>query len=202
MKIDLILKKMLFLIFFALILNFVKADNIKVGIEPDKYFTTLKLQSISGKWQIHFYKTTASGTISTFEEIHQSEDIVLMLVPKGIVMKMASVLLKDEGYDKIVVKGGEIISLELPQLPPKILQETIEITHDKTQLYISNIISLDNYIISCSSSEILSSEPESVKAGIVTIATKANYLKRNSKHPEEQYDVCDSEHCIKFMGKG
>ena len=176
------------------------AEEIKVGIETEKSYTTFRMQSIMGKWTLRLKKETATGTYYITEEIRTDEHAVVMIVPKGIIVNISPNTVLDEGYKSINISGGELLSLELPKSFPKLIQGSLDVINDDGRLDIVNKIPIDKYTISCASSEIISCEPEAVKAQIVAIETKIHYLKHNSKHPKDNYDVCDSDHCIKFLG--
>ena len=178
------------------------AENIRVGIEPENFYTTLRVQSFMGKWQLQLFKKTATDSIVVTEEILTGEDAVLMLIPKGIVVRMSSEKNLEEGYDSVKIVGGELLSLELPQTSPKIVQGKLDITHDNEQLSIINTLPITNFTISCASSEINTCEPEAAKAQIIVIETKIHYLKSHSRHEKENFDVCDGHHCINYPGTG
>lgn len=177
-------------------------ENIKIGIEPEGFYTTLRVQSFIGKWQLQLFKHVGSDTSVVTEEIQTDEDAVLMLIPKGIIVRMSSDKTLDEGYDSVRIIGGELLNLELPQLSPKIIQGKLDVTHDNEKLNIINTLPIKNYTISCASSEIITCEPEAVKAQIVVVETKIHYLKNHTRHPKDDYDVCDGQHCIKYLGIG
>ena len=178
------------------------AENIRIGIEPEGYYTTIRVQSFIGKWQLQLFKHIGSETTVITEDILSGEDAVLMLIPKGIIVRMSSEKALDEGYDSCRIIGGELLNLELPQNSPKLVQGKLDITHDNEKLSIVNTLPSQNYTITCDSSEIITCEPEAVKAKIVVIESKIHYLKNHSKHPKENYDVCDGHHCIKYPGIG
>jgi hypothetical protein len=193
------------LLFFFILLSLSAsfAEEIRIGIEPDNFFTTLRAQSFSGKWQLQLFKKTATGTIVVTEDILGGEDAVLMLIPKGIIVRMSSLKNLDEGYDSAKIVGGELLNLELPQQSPRILQGKLDITIlDKERLCIVNTVNINNYTISCASSEIITCEPEAAKAHIVAVETKIHYLKSHTKHPDEPFDVCDGKHCVFYPGTG
>ena len=190
-------------IFLFFPLNTAFSEDIKIGIEPNCLFTTLRAQSFSGKWQLQLFKKTATETIVVTEDILTGEDAVLMLIPKGIIVRMSSMKNLDEGYNSARIVGGELLSLELPQLSPRILQGKLDITiQDKEELKIVNTININDYTISCASSEIITCEPEAAKAHIVAIESKIHYLKANTRHPDEPFDVCDGKHCVVYPGTG
>ena len=183
--------------------NTVFSEDIKIGIDPNGFYTTLRAQSFLGKWQLQLYKKTATGTYVVTEDILSGEDTVLMLIPKGIIVRMSSLKNLDEGYDHAVIVGGELLSLELPQMSPKLLQGKLEISiNNKEELKIVNTININNYTISCASSEIITCEPEAAKAHIVAVETKIHYLKSHSRHKDEPFDVCDGKHCVEYPGTG
>ncbi len=193
------------LLFFIILLSLRAsfAEEIRIGIEPENLFTTLRAQSFSGKWQLQLFKKTATGTIVVTEDILGGEDAVLMLIPKGIIVRMSSLKNLDEGYDSAKIVGGELLNLELPQQSPRILQGKLDITIlDKERLCIVNTVNINNYTISCASSEIITCEPEAAKAHIVAVETKIHYLKSHTKHPDEPFDVCDGKHCVFYPGTG
>ena len=191
------------LLFLLLTIDTAFSEEIKIGIEPNNFFTTLRAQSFSGKWQLQLFKKTATGTIIITEDIQTGEDAVLMLIPKGIIVRMSSLKNMDDGFDSARIVGGELLSLELPQLSPRILQGKLDITIlNKEELSIINTININDYTISCASSEIITCEPEAAKAHIVAIETKIHYLKAHTKHPDEPFDVCDGKHCVVYPGTG
>lgn len=193
-------------IFLILVLFFIGqtsfAEDIKIGIEPEELYTTLRAQSLSGKWQIQLYKESEKGTTLTSEEIHTGEDIVLMLIPKGIIARISSERMIETGFDKVTLIGGDLINLELPRTSPKLLQGKVEITHNKQYMNIVNTLPIRDYTVSCVSAELISCEPEAVKAHIIALESKIHYLKANSRHEKEDYSLCDGKHCVEYRGKG
>ncbi len=193
-------------LFIFLLMTFtlpVTAQNIKVGIQQGKEITTLRVQPILGRFQIQCMKKVATGTQEIYtEEVHAGEDAVLMLIPRGIILRMSSERLYEHGYDHVIISGGEILSLELPEQNHRIMHGRIDVTHDGEKLLIVNTVPLKQYAISCTSTELISCEPEAVKAHIVAVETKIHYLKSHSKHPEDNFDVCDEKHCLKYIGSG
>ena len=194
--------KLLIILLFIMTINTVYSEEIKIGIHPEDFFTTLRLQSIIGKWQLQLYKKTATETYVVTEDFINNEDAVLMLIPKGIVVRMSTLKNLEEGYDRVVIVGGELINLELPKLSPRILQGRIEVTHDHEQLSIINTLNINDYTTSCASSEIITCEPEAAKAHIVALESRIHYLKAHTKHPKEPFDLCDEIHCVNYPGIG
>lgn len=179
------------------------AQNIRIGIQQGKEITTLRIQPVLGRFQIQCQKKVATGTQDIYtEEVHAGEDAVLMLIPKGIILRMSSERLYEQGFDQVIISGGELCSLELPEQNHRMIHGRLEITHDKEKLLIVNTIPLKQYAISCASTELISCEPEAVKAHIVAIETKIHYLKTHTKHPKDNFDVCDDKHCLKYIGSG
>ena len=196
-------KYILYLIpLFLLVAKGVCAQTVRVGIEQEQFFTTARIQPVVGKWRLELHKKLATGTQIIDEELGAEEDAVLMLIPKGIILRVSSEFTHNQGFDKVIVKGGELLSLELPGLTPKLLNGKLEITHDEYRITIVNTLLLDNLIVSCASNEVISCESEAVKAHTIAVATKINYLIKNTKHPDEPFELCDSKHCIEFKGSG
>ncbi len=193
----------LYSIFFIFLnINLLKAEEIKVGIETENTFTTFRMQSIIGRWQIKLENTNNKAIKTINEEINTEDHAVIMLISKGIIVKFSSGFFYEEGYNKITISDGELISLEFPGKSPKLLQGNLEVSLIDDELSVINKISIDKYTISCASSEVISCEPEAVKAQIIAVESKIHYLKEHSKHPKDPYDVCDGSHCLKFQGTG
>ena len=194
----------LILFFLVVITNICSAQTtIRVGIEPEKLMTTLRAQSFGGKWLFHLFRNTASGCaeIET-AEIVTGEDEAIMLIPKGLVLKSSMDKENILGYDKIIIEGGELISLQLPDLTPKIFEGKLEITHNKEFISIVNILPIEKYVVACASLDIITIEPEAIKAHLAVLNTKANYFLKNTNHPKDDFDVCDKPHCLEFNGCG
>lgn len=189
-------------LYFAFTLSCCFAENIKVGIDPEKLYTTAKVQSFGGIWNLEFIKNVATGTISVSDTVKVGEDAVIMLVSKGLVGRIISERELDLGYDKVIISGGELISMELPEASPRVFKGKIEITHNKEFLNIVNELSIKDYVQACTSIGCISCEPEAVKAHIAVVESKALYLKQKTQHPNDNYDVCNTPHCIPYKGNG
>lgn len=188
---------------------------LRVAIEDGEVFTTLRFQSFSGNWKLVFSPgqpplnsvgsvlASATDSIATISEIlTEGEDASLMLIPKGIVARLSTEKDLDKGYGSISVDGGELLSLEIPGQSPIILQGRVTITHEDNRLKIVNHLSIKQFIISSVSKMCFSNEPEVLKAMIIVIRTRLKYLLDHSTHTTQQFDICDSDHCLSFAGCG
>ena len=191
------------------------SDTIRVGIETSEIFTTTRVQSFSGNWRLTFQlgsqspkdigtvlasATTPIATVS--ELLVEGEDASLMLVPKGIVARLSTEKDLDKGYKTIVIEGGDLLSLEIPGHPPTILQGKVEISNNGNSMTIVNTVGMHQFIVSCVSKMLFSNEPEVIKAMVIVVRTRLRHLKENAAHPDTDYDVCDTDHCLPFSGCG
>lgn len=191
------------------------SDTIRVGIETSEIFTTIRVQSFSGNWRLTFQPgsqspkdigtvlASATTPIATVSELLvEGEDASLMLVPKGIVARLSTEKDLDKGYKTIVIEGGELLSLEIPGHPPTILQGKVEISNNGNSMTIVNTVGMHQFIVSCVSKMLFSNEPEVIKAMVIVVRTRLRHLKENAAHPDTDYDICDTDHCLPFSGCG
>ncbi|MBU1107226.1 MAG: SpoIID/LytB domain-containing protein [Candidatus Riflebacteria bacterium] len=172
-------------------------QNVKVGICPQDDFTTLRVQSFSGNWKVEF-----GGASQTREFLAEGEDNSMMLVPKGLVARFSTGKDFNGGYKKIILSGGELLNLEIPDHQPILLQGIIEIAYDETSIRIVNTVTVHQYIVSTLSKIAITNEPEALKALCIMARTRIAWVLANTAHKEEAYNVCDSEHCMEFDGCG
>ena len=170
---------------------------VRVGICPQDDFTTLRVQSFSGNWKVEF-----GDASQTREFLTEGEDNSLMLIPKGIVAKFSTGKDFDAGYNAITLSGGELLNLEIPDHQPILLQGKIEISHKDGSMRVINTVTLHQYIVSTISKIGITNEPEALKALCTMARTRLAWLLANPAHKEEAYNVCDSEHCMEFVGCG
>lgn len=188
---------------------------LRIGIEDNEVFTTLRFQSFSGNWTLVFAPgqppqhtvgtvlASNSGLVATVSELlTEGEDASVMLVPKGIVARLSTDKDLDKGYGSLSIEGGELLSLEIPGQAPIILQGRLTIFHEDNSLKIINHISIKQFLISCISKICFSNEPEVLKAMIIVIRTRLKYLLDHSNHQSKPYDICSSDHCLSFSGCG
>lgn len=197
--------------FFTIILIFITAfcgaeideDTIKVGIRRDDQFTTVRMQSFSGNWVLQMTPVaSATNQAMVSEQLIEGEDASLLMVPKGIVVKLSTEKNLESGFKKVVIEGGELVSIEIPGQAPLILQGRVEIDNDGVTLSISNTVNLHQFIVSCVSNLANWNEPEAIKALIVMVRTRLKFLKDNPAHKDQPYEICDEEHCLLFPGCG
>jgi SpoIID/LytB domain protein len=181
---------------------------VRVGILTHEEFTTVRAQSFSGHWQAHFCHKVASGAAQiasaaiTTVIVAEGEDLAVSLTRKGILGKISTGKEINVGYDKVIITGGELLSIEIPGAQPMLLHGDIEFNIREEALGAVNHISLHKLLVSCVSRFGLSSEIEALKAFIVMARTRIVYLKGKSPHPDESFDICDHEHCLPFAGAG
>lgn len=196
---------------------FAQTDDISIGIDLPVSFQTLKFQALSGNWNVNLYplslgtqKASESeriyGTINkekVTEYIVPGEDISLLLVAKGIVARVSSEKDVDKGFDSVILEGGDLISIEIPELDPMIMEGVIQVDNHQSTLSIINRVSLEQFVVSSASLfGNVSSEIEAVKAYVILARTKLRYLKENHKHIKELYELCSTPHCMPFKGCG
>lgn len=190
-------------------------QTIRIGIETNEIFTTLRLQSFSGNWDMTFSPASAplhfigsamaSGTMSTATEteiLTEGEDASLMLVPKGIIARLSTDKDLDRGFSKVLIEGGDLLSLEIPGHSPYLMQGRIEIRNNGTSLAIVNTINLHQFVVSSVSKMLFSNEPEVIKAVTIVVRTRLKYLKEHPVHPDTDYEICGSDHCLPYAGCG
>ncbi|MFZ5949378.1 MAG: SpoIID/LytB domain-containing protein, partial [Candidatus Rifleibacteriota bacterium] len=180
---------------------------IRTGILTEQEFSTVRAQSFSGNWTATFHPLTASGTAKTdqpvtSEVVAEGEDLAVSLTRKGILGKISNGKEISAGYEKVVISGGELISLEVPGNPPILAQGTIEVTFNENILVVVNQITIHQALVSSVSKFGPSSEIEALKAYIVMARSRLAFLKEKSLHEGERFDVCDEEHCLPFSGAG
>lgn len=181
---------------------------IKIGLLVDEEFTTLKAQSFSGHWRATFYPLQASGTKKlanqtvTSELIAEGEDLAISMTRKGILGKISTGKEISGGYEKIVISGGELLSIEIPGNRPLLIHGELEVYIRDLALGMNNNLNLHRILVSTVSRFGLSSEIEALKAFIVMARTRILFLKEHSLHPDNNFDICDGEHCIPFDGAG
>lgn len=202
-------------IFFLLLLSpdsllAAKIDNgiIKIGLLTEQEFTTLRAQSFSGHWRASFFAKQASSTAKVDPApissvmIAEAEDLAISLTRKGLLGRLSNGKEISAGYERIVINGGELLSIEIPGNQPMLIQGEIEIYIRDLGLGMNNHLSLHRLLVSSVSRFGLSSEIEALKAFIVMARTRILYLQEHSLHPDENFDICDSEHCLPFAGAG
>lgn len=216
MKKSVFLHLNLVLLFFVLVSSSLVAESIdqskvKIGILTDHEFTTLRAQSFSGNWKATFYPPTASESERLVPPAAQTianafivegEDMAISLSRKGVVGKLSTGREINAGFGKVVLSGGELISLDVPGSPPVILHGDIEIYINENFLNMFNTLTMHQYLVSSVSKFANSSEIEALKAFIIMARTRTSYLRENPSHPDHPYHVCDLEHCIEFSGAG
>lgn len=205
----------------------IDGETIRIGIAREEQYTTLRLQCFSGDWRMLLTPAVASASAAASattsitasktaetpaarnlsmapvkELLAEGEDAALMLVPKGIVARLSTEKDLDRGYSKVVVNGGGLVSLEIPGLAPFILQGEIEINHDGSSFSIINTVNFHQFVVSCTSKMAICNEPEALRAQIIMVRSRLKYLKENSLHKDQPYEVCDLDHCLPFSGCG
>lgn len=205
-----------FLIFLLVILvngqaNSQELDQSKIslGISREISFTTLRLQSFSGNWKVELQPHLASSpsrlppqTTNLNELLTEGEDMSLMLIAKGLIARFSTGKDLETGFSKAILTGGELLNIEIPDMQPMLLQGRIEIDFNELSIRIKNEINLHQHIVSSVSKFAMTNEPEALKAIIVMTRSRLANLKANTLHKEENFDLCDSDHCIAFQGCG
>lgn len=171
--------------------------NIRIGIDPEEEFTTLRVQSFSGNWRIEF-----GGATSTRDLLNEGEDCTIMLVPKGMVARTSDGKEFSAGYETISIHGGDLLNLEIPDQPPVLLQGTLTVSFAENSLRLVDTVSVHQHVVSSISRLGITNEPEALKALCVMARTRLAWLLENPQHKDSPYDVCDSSHCFPFAGCG
>lgn len=206
-----------FLFIFLFVESFVYAQDLSIGFEFDEPISTIKFQAISGNWNVNLYpfikdSPQAIAASKMFREVNYEkvteymvpgEDIALMLVSKGIVARISSEKDVTKGFDSVVIDGGELISVEIPNKVPMVLQGIIQINRSGNRLTIINRLDYEQYVVSCASViSAITSEIEAIKAIILVVRTMLYYYLEHDRHPKELYNLCNKEHCMPFYGYG
>jgi stage II sporulation protein D len=196
---------------------FGQEDLVSVGLFTGLEFKTLKLQALSGEWNVNLYPMT-QGTERTealqkiYREVNTKlvseylipgEDVSVLLVAKGIVARVSSEKDVDKGFESVVFEGGDYIILEIPNQEPMLLEGIIQIDIDGENLSIINTVKLENLVVSLASllSE-MTSEVEAVKALTIVARTKLLHLLSKNPHTNSLYEICNESHCMPFKGCG
>jgi len=196
---------------------------IRVGFPISDLVRTIRLQSIKGEWTFKLHPIPpATGSETLFsqeiiEKIPEGEDITFQITANGITgrtskgteLHIKSVYTPDietreseKGFSKIEAEGGELITLEIPNHSPLILSGRLEINLVEKTFSLINSVPMKELITSCVSDNSQSPEPEALKAAIIAARTRIVFLKHSSKHASESYDLCNTNHCLPFSGKG
>lgn len=186
-------------LFFCAPVNSQSLDqrSIRIGINPDEVFTTIRIQSFSGNWRVEF-----GGASPTRDLLTEGEDCTIMLVPKGMVARFSDGKEFGQGYNSITISGGELLNFEIPDQPPVLLQGVLEVGYKETSIQLVNKISVHQHVVSSVSKIGITNEPESLKALCVMARTRLAWHLANPQHKEENYDICDKDHCFPFSGCG
>ena len=180
-------------------------SNLKVGLYNDEDITTVRIQSFSGNWKAYFYPKKVEGAKAKppqKEILIEGEDLAILLVKKGIIGRLSTGKDIEKGYERVVIKGGELMNIEIPNQPPLLLVGELEVLLDDPTLVLINQITIHQHLVSSVSKIGISTEPEALKAFIVMARTRLNFLLQNSVHKDEPYDLCDKSHCLPFQGAG
>ncbi len=197
--------KILIRILFVLLLLFVgqvsaqsfDKQSIKVGLFPEKDFTTLRVQSFSGNWRVEF-----GGASPTHELLVEGEDCTIMFIPKGMIARFSDGKECSSGYNQVTLSGGELLNLEIPDESPLLLQGKLSAGYDEISMRLINTVSVHQHIVSSISKVAITNEPEALKALCVVARTRLAWFLDNPQHKDTSYDVCDSSHCMPFFGCG
>jgi SpoIID/LytB domain protein len=180
-------------------------SKLKVGLYNDEDITTVRIQSFSGNWKAYFYPKKVEGAKAKppqKEILIEGEDLAILLVKKGIIGRLSTGKDIEKGYERVVIKGGELMNIEIPNQPPLLLVGELEVLLDDPTLVLINQITIHQHLVSSVSKIGISTEPEALKAFIVIARTRLNFLLQNSVHKDEPYDLCDKSHCLPFQGAG
>lgn len=184
-------------------------SKISLGIAREKNFTTLRLQSFSGNWKVELQPHVASSpsrlppSATTLNEIlTEGEDMSLMLIAKGMIARFSTGKDLESGFSRVILTGGELLNIEIPDMQPMLLQGRIEIDFNELSIRIKDEVNLRQLIVSSVSKFAMTNEPEALKAIIVMARSRLANLKNNTPHKEENFDLCDSDHCVAFQGCG
>jgi len=185
-------------------------QTIRVAVIPTATFKTLRLQSFSGNWRVEMHPHIAStpsrlppSTEIVNDRLIEGEDLSLMLIKKGMTARFSTGKDLDSGFSKVILTGGDLLNIELPDQPPILLQGRLEIDFNELTIRMVNQVTFRQFIVSSVSKlAAMTNEPEALKSIIVMTRTRLKYLKENKTHSKESYEICDSGHCLPFHGCG
>lgn len=189
-------------------------DFIKIGVLTTEEFTTIRAQSFSGHWKATFIPILASETSEAsrpgpntrttpiVELVAEGEDLAVSLTRIGLIGKISTGKEISQGYERIILSGGELLNIEIPGQQPILIQGQVEIFRDEVGLIMVNHLSFHRFLVSTVSRFGISTEVEALKSFIVMTRTRLKYLKENSLHKDVPFDICDDDHCLPFYGAG
>lgn len=181
--------------------------KIAVLISDDPTLTTFRAQALSGNWYANFIhhpesEDSQKPVMTTSQLITEGEDGAFMLIPKGIVGQFSSEASHDLGYKRLVISGGDMLSIELPGEAPFLLQGDVEIHITDSRFQIVNKVNIHQFIVSSISLLGGSTEPEAIKAYIIMARTRLYFLKSNPQHVDQHYELDPRIDGLPFDGCG
>lgn len=184
-------------------------QKVSIGLARELAFTTLRLQGFSGNWNIELQPNTATSPsriqplpIPVKELLVEGEDMSLMFVAKGLMAKFSAGKEFETGFSRIILSGGEMLNVEIPDMQPMLLQGKVVIDFDEFSIKITNEITIRQCIVSSVSKLAITNEPDALKAIIIMARSRLAHLKVNSLHKEVNFELCDCSHCLPFAGCG
>jgi stage II sporulation protein D len=205
------------LLFFLSLPAFAQDDLVSVGLFTGLDFKTVKLQALSGEWNVNLYPMTPNtertdalkkiyrevNTELISEYLVPGEDVGILLVAKGIVARVSSEKDVEKGFESVVFEGGDLISLEIPNQEPIMLEGIIQIDIKGESLSIINTVNFESLVVSTASLlSDMTSEVEAVKALTIVARTKLLNLLSKNPHATSLYEICSESHCMRFKGCG
>lgn len=198
-----------------------KIPPIKIGINQNQIIKTARVQAFRGDFTVTLFQAppaSISGSILSKENtalIIEDEHISFEILEKGIIAKNSDGVefpSREErtmenrellqGYGRIEIEGGDLYSLEIPNLPTQLFRGKISITLRDESLSFFIFQELDDYLCSAVSEFCLSSEPETIKAHLVLARTLAIHSLIYPRHATDSYNLCDTDHCLPVHGIG
>lgn len=186
----------------------IDSEHITVLLETSRHHTTLRAQALLGDWKVNLKPDL---TIDTRRDpppqikktmIYEGEDTAIMNVAKGLIMRVSTGAEIDYGYTEISLSGGELLSIELPNQRPILLQGKIMIDHDGRRLRIRNKVDFRQFLTSSVSLLAPGSEIQTIKAISVMARTRLLYLKNNPETDNNDFDICGTHESLPFRGAG
>lgn len=180
----------------------------RVSLWSGHEFRTARIQALRGDWKLTLHPAPPASSAEalfsqeTIVEIPEGEHVILELVPTGIIAQTSKRQTFEAGYLKAELTGGDFLNVEVPMQSPMIFRGKWEVAQKEKSLTFQNVISLRDYLVSLTSENCPSFEPEAIKAYIVAVRTLILAEARQPPHASESYHLCDTSHCLNFRGAG
>ncbi|MFZ2956000.1 MAG: SpoIID/LytB domain-containing protein [Candidatus Ozemobacteraceae bacterium] len=185
------------------------AIPFRIGLFGQRQISTFRVQAMRGTWIIILQPNppeNATGPLLSQEariELPEGEDATFDNTVRGFTVRTSKDQEYGAGYARAIISSGTWLCLELPNSPPFIFTGEIEVTLKRKNIRFVNTISLRDFLVSSVSTMMqASSEPEALKAQIVAARTSALFDRESHRHATDSYDLCDTAHCLPYLGKG